>query len=242
MGSHPSSSPESLNPPAYLQTSPPPVRMSKISTSKSSPSRPTRFDNFSTHKPSVNKYRDNRAPSPSVASDFENVSPSGSFKLPPPTVTSFVHAPSSPTYAMQSSPLHSLQRQTEILTEELQHLLDVQSAELMSGGTLSTSKRLPRNPFYSADQVPREQRITLHQARKRVLVTMNELARIKGKEEKVYASEVAERETLVKTMKNWGDKTSLLEKEIHKIEDGEEGREAEALREEKSEVEVTYNS
>ncbi|KAG0134750.1 hypothetical protein HOY82DRAFT_577243 [Tuber indicum] len=66
---------------------------------------------------------------------------------------------------------------------------------------------------------------------------MRELAEIRDKEEKAYASEVAERETLVKTMKNWGDKASLLEKEIHKIEEGEEGKEARALREAKSEVE-----
>ncbi|PWW80098.1 hypothetical protein C7212DRAFT_349589 [Tuber magnatum] len=66
---------------------------------------------------------------------------------------------------------------------------------------------------------------------------MRELAEIKGKEEKVYASEVAERETLVKDMRSLGDDASLLEKEIHKIEDGEEGREAQALREAKSEVE-----
>ncbi|KAG0642586.1 hypothetical protein HOY80DRAFT_1007846 [Tuber brumale] len=66
---------------------------------------------------------------------------------------------------------------------------------------------------------------------------MRELAEIRDKEEKAYASEVAERETLVKTMKNWRDKASLLEKEIHKIEEGEEGREARALREAKSEVE-----
>lgn len=241
MESHASSSPEFLDPPAYLQTSPPPspVRMSKISASKSSPSRPkTRFDNFSTHKPNVNKYRDDRAASPSVASDLEDVSPSSSFKLPPPAVTSYVYAPNSYPYATQRSPLHSLQRQTEILTEELQHLLDVQSAELMSGGSLSTSQRLPRNPLYSADQVPRGQRITLHQARKRVLLTMRELAEVKGKEEKVYTSEVVERETLVKTMKSWGDKASLLEREIRKIEEGEEGREAQAVREAKSEVEV----
>jgi len=241
MESHPSSSPESLDPPAYLQTSPPPspVRMSKISPSKSSPSRPkTRFDNFPTHKPNVNKYRDNRATSPSVASDLDNVSPSSSFKLPPPAVTSYIYTPSSSPYATQRSPLHSLQRQTEILTEELQHLLDVQSAELMSGGSLSTSRRLPRNPLYSADQVPRGQRITLHQARKRVLLTMRELAEVKGKEEKVYTSEVAERETLVKTMKSWGEKASRLENEIRRIEEGEEGREAQAVREAKSEVEV----
>ncbi|CUS08248.1 unnamed protein product [Tuber aestivum] len=240
MEQHSFPSPESLYPPAYLQISPSPspARMSKIGTRKSPPSRPkTRFDSFSADKPSVNKYRDNGATSPSVSSDLENVSPSSSFKLPPPVITSYSYTPSSSTYATQHSPLHSLQRQTEILTEELQHLLDVQSAELMSGGSLSTSQRPPRNPLYSADQVPREQRITLHQARKRVLLTMRELAEIKGTEEKVYASEVAERETLVKAMRSWGDKASLLEKEIHKIEDGEEGREAQALREAKSEVE-----
>ena len=71
-----------------------------------------------------------------------------------------------------------------------------------------------------------------------MLLTMRELAEVKGKEEKVYTSEVAERETLMKAMKSWGDKASLLENEIRKIEEGEEGREAQAVRETKSEVEV----
>jgi len=67
---------------------------------------------------------------------------------------------------------------------------------------------------------------------------MRELAEVKGKEEKVYTSEVAEREALVKTMKSWGDKASRLENEIRKIEEGKEGRETQAVREAKSEVEV----
>lgn len=71
-----------------------------------------------------------------------------------------------------------------------------------------------------------------------MLVAMRELAEIKAIERDVYGSQVAEREELVDTIADWGRRTALLEKEIHNIEEGEQGRQSEHLREEKADVEV----
>ncbi|KAI5838813.1 hypothetical protein DFP73DRAFT_485019 [Morchella snyderi] len=67
---------------------------------------------------------------------------------------------------------------------------------------------------------------------------MKELAEIKDVESDIYASQVADRQSLIKTVNTWGTKTKLLEAEIHSIEDGDEGRRMEALRTEKGELEA----
>ncbi|RPB11056.1 hypothetical protein P167DRAFT_467599, partial [Morchella conica CCBAS932] len=67
---------------------------------------------------------------------------------------------------------------------------------------------------------------------------MKELADIKDVESDIYASQISDRQSLIKTVTAWGTKTKLLEAEIHSIEDGDEGRRMEALRTEKGELEA----
>ncbi|KAL0635284.1 hypothetical protein Q9L58_005769 [Maublancomyces gigas] len=129
--------------------------------------------------------------------------------------------------------------QTRKLTEELQVLLDAQSAALMSGGSFSGARPNGSGSPYlqSSKRDGRKKTISLQEARNGVLRAMRALAEIKDVEEDVYASQAGERESLVKTVEGWGKKRGLLEGEIHNIEEGDEGQRLEALREEKSEIE-----
>lgn len=118
-------------------------------------------------------------------------------------------------------------------------LLDAQSAALMSGGSFSGPRPgVSRTPYLqNSARDGRKKTISLQEARNGMLEAMQALAEIKDIEEDVYASQAAERESLVKTVEGWGKKRGLLEGEIHNIEEGDDGQRAEALRQEKSEVE-----
>lgn len=118
-------------------------------------------------------------------------------------------------------------------------LLDAQSAALMSGGSFSGAQPNGSGSPYlqSSKRDGKKKTISLQEARSGVLRAMRALAEIKDVEEDVYASQAAEREGFVKTVEGWGKKRQLLEGEIHNIEEGDEGRRLETMREEKSEIE-----
>lgn len=213
-----------LIPPSYL-------RSSMTDSFASPPRRKSRFTSYAAR--SIAAFSTPQGPDSEVL-----LSPS-SLVLPPPAVTTYAYAPSASSYTLQRSPLHGLQKQTRKLTEELQVLLDAQSAALMSGGSFSGARpKVSGSPYLqSSTRDGRKKTISLQEARNGVLEAMRALAEIKDVEEDVYASQAAERESLVKTVEGWRKKRGLLEGEIHNIEEGDDGRRAEVLREEKSEIE-----
>lgn len=223
-----------LNPPSYLRNS----IAAMTDPFASPPKRKSRFTSYAAGSTSAFSTTKQHKYDPQ-SSDPEVLLTPTSLMLPPPAVTMYAYAPSASSYALQRSPLHGLQKQTRMLTEELQVLLDAQSAALMSGGSFSGARSNGSGSSYlqSSKRDGRKRAISLQEARNGVLKAMRALAEIKDIEEDVYASQAAEREDLVKTVEGWGKKRRLLEDEIHTIEEGNDGQRAEALREEKSEIE-----
>lgn len=226
-----------LDPPSYLSNSP--TTMTDPFTSP--PQRKARFTSYAAKRtPAFSTTKENKYDDREFQGlDLEALPPPTSLILPPPAVTTYAYAPSASSYALHRSPLHSLQKQTKKLTEELQVLLDAQGAALMSGGTFSGARPTGGGSPYlqGTKRDGRKKTISLQEARNGVLKAMRALAEIKDVEEDVYASQAAERENFVKTVEGWGNKRQLLESEIHAIEEGEDGQRAEALREEKSGIE-----
>lgn len=239
-------SPDDLNPPSYLRSSPS-RNLSDPFTSSSSPPprRKSRFTTTtttttSTSAPQLPTYKPRRDP---FSASTEVSSPPASLMLPPPAVTTYAYARSYSAYSNQRSPLHSLRQQSKHLTEQLQDLLDAQSTALMSGGTFAPAP--PKPPQQRGGRKGQGQGqgqgpppMSLGEARHGITRSMKELADIKDVESDIYASQVSDRQSLIKTVNTWGTKTKLLEAEIHSIEDGDEGRRMEALRTEKGELEA----
>ncbi|KAH0610649.1 uncharacterized protein H6S33_012176 [Morchella sextelata] len=236
-------SPDDLNPPSYLRGSPPSNLSDPFTPSSSSPPprRKSRFTTTTTTTSTSAPYLPTRKPHRDpFFTGTEVSSPPASLMLPPPAVTTYAYARSYSAYSNQRSPLHSLRQQAKHLTEQLQVLLDAQSTALMSGGTFAPAPPKPpqRSGRKGQGQGQGPPPMSLGEARHGITRSMKELADIKDVESDIYASQVSDRQSLIKTVNAWGTKTKLLEAEIHSIEDGDEGRRMEALRTEKGELEA----
>ncbi|KAL7266913.1 hypothetical protein RUND412_010520 [Rhizina undulata] len=239
----PATSAASGSPPSYLRHSgvlEPPARSSAPRTHHypSNLSRPSA--RRQSKSPAAHHYysrrfeREDDPVSPILSNiDYYPRSPPPVISLPPPAVTSYAYASSASSYALQRSPLHVLQQQTQNLTTECQTLLDAQSNALMHA-----SGSFP-GPDKSSTKSKRH--ISLEEARNGITKAMDALADVKSAEENAYASQVAERDGMIRTLMSWGQNREVMEREIKKIEEGKDGRQVMELRAEKIGVEHQIN-
>ncbi|KAF3938865.1 hypothetical protein ABW19_dt0208472 [Dactylella cylindrospora] len=133
--------------------------------------------------------------------------------------------------------LKRVKREAGVFEEELRRLVGAQEVALgitpdASSNAAVSEAPTPRSSVYTTKSNGNgRKKMGIKEVRRGILDAMVGLADVKSVEEEWYAAEVSTRGDLVDMVEKWVRKRERLEKEVEKVENGEEGKDMDRIRE-----------